>query len=77
MKKVKDAGEAVPETLEKKIGRFDAAMFSVVEHQAELRFPTVDMDLIQAVKESKYSDKIRTSMSKASIRVVLTFRGGG
>ena len=77
LKKLKDAGETVPETLERKIGKFDATLFSVVEHRIELRFPTVATDFIQAVKESKYSDKTWTSMSKASIRVVLTFRGGG
>lgn len=37
----------------------------------EVRFPTVDMDLIQQIKNSPYCDQEKTMMRPASINVVL------
>jgi hypothetical protein len=50
---------------------FDDSSLSVGPNRAEIVFPTVDMDLIQEIKKSKYCDQAATNMSKASIRVIL------
>ena len=50
---------------------FDTQCLNVVENQPEVRFPTLKMNFIQQVKESKYCDKALIIMSKDSIRVVV------
>ena len=60
--------------LTKRITAFDVSKLSIIEHRYEIRFPTVDIDLIQQLKRSGYCDQKLTDMSKVSIRVVLKGR---
>ena len=64
----------IKDALLKKIAAYDISQLSVIEHRFEIRFPTVDIDLIQQLKQSKYCDQKLTDMSKVSIRVVLKGR---
>ena len=43
----------------------------VVEHRVEIIFPTVDMDIIQELKKSRWTDQSLVYMTRASIRVPL------
>lgn len=53
------------------IGRRNISLLEVNDFNVEVRFNNLDFDLIQKLKESEFSDKEKTDMSKASIRVVL------
>ncbi|MBF0619791.1 MAG: hypothetical protein HQL19_06445 [Candidatus Omnitrophica bacterium] len=56
----------------KEISRFDHSLFAVIDHwRVHVRFPVVDIDLIQELKTSPYCDKEKTMMRPASINVVL------
>ncbi len=46
-------------------------VFSVEGWRVEPRFPTIDMDFIQTIKQSVYCDQTRTHMRAYSIGVVL------
>ncbi len=55
----------------RKLNDFDINTLKVVPNRPELILPTIDMDIIQEIKRSKYCDQDATSMSRASIRIVL------
>jgi len=59
------------EKFKKVISGIDKDELSFKFFTVELRFPTLNMELIQKVKYSKFCDKNRTEMSKACIKVVL------
>lgn len=64
-----DAGQK--EKLTKKIAAFDVSKISVIEHRFEVRFPTVAIEHIQLLKQSRHCDQELTDMSRVSIRVIL------
>ena len=76
-KKIKDSDTKDKKELERKaeleddMKKMNPADLSVVEHHIELRFSSVNIELIQKLKQSEYCDRELTGMSKASIRVVL------
>jgi len=57
--------------LEKKLQEFDANELNLEEHQLEVRFASLSVKCIQAIKRSSFVDSNLTSMGLASIRVVL------
>ena len=73
LKKVeKDSDSAKKDRIFKRISAFEVAQLSVVDHRFEIRFPSVDIDIIQKIKQSKYCDQELTDMSMVSIRVILS-----
>ena len=70
-KALKDSKADLKSTIMKQLEEFDVEFLSVVDNQAEVRFPTLNIGFIQEVKKSKYCDKKTTSMGKSSIRVIL------
>ena len=64
--------EAVIERLRKKLDGFDMYSLDFADDlNVEVRFPTVNMNLIQRLKYHPLADSSKTSMSMASIRVVI------
>jgi len=57
--------------------QYFAKVISVVEHQIEMRFPTMNIDFIQQVKQTKYCNQQLTDMTKVSIRVIMKLKPGG
>ena len=55
----------------KHLEEFGVDFLNVEDNQTEIRFPTLNMELIQKIKKSKYCDTKRTDMGICSIRVVL------
>ena len=49
----------------------DIENLEVVDYRVEIIFPTIDMDIIQELKKSKWVDQVKVFMTKASIRVPL------
>ena len=72
--KLSEAQVSEKERLNKEILRFDLSGLRVIPSQAEIRFPTMDMDAIRAIKYTLCCDVVRTDMSDVSIRVVLKDR---
>ena len=64
--------KAVIERLRKKLDGFDMYSLDFADDlNVEVRFPTVNMNLIQRLKYHPLADSSKTSMSMASIRVVI------
>lgn len=59
------------ESMEKEIQGFDKENLELTRFTIELRFSTLDIDLVQKLKRSEFCDTEKTDPSKASIRVVL------
>ncbi len=55
----------------KELQQFDVNQLEVVPNRAEMIVSTIDMDIIQNIKGSKFCDQEATLMSRASIRVIL------
>lgn len=67
----KDPEKGKKDVFSKQILEFDVQGLKVAPNRPEIRFPTVDMSIIQQLKKSKYCDQEATNMSRASIRVIL------
>jgi hypothetical protein len=74
-KAVKDQNTDLKSKIMKQLQGVDTEFLTVVENQAEVRFPTLNIDFIQEVKKSNHCDKKATSMSKGSIRIILKTSG--
>ena len=70
-KAIRDQDNDLKPEIIKQLELFNTEFLDVVENQPEIRFPELNIEFIQEVKNSKYCDKKMTSMSKSSIRVVL------
>lgn len=68
---IKDLKADLKSKIMKQLDEFDTEFLNVVENQAEVRFPQLNIEFIQELKKSKHCDKKITSMSKSSIRVIL------
>lgn len=56
------------EKFKKVISGIDKDELSFKFFTVELRFPTLNMELIKEIKHSKFCDKNRTEMSKSCIK---------
>jgi len=68
---VKDRNQIRANEIISKLHKIDCGDVNIGEIRAEIRFPTVAMEKIQRIKQSRYVDHELTDMSKVSIRVIL------
>jgi hypothetical protein len=68
---VKDRNTEVAKKILSRMHEIDAADIEIVKYRVEMRFPTVAIQHIQLIKQSKYVDQQLTDMRTLSIRVIL------
>jgi hypothetical protein len=68
---VKDRNQILANDILSKLHKMECENINIGEIRAEIRFPTVAIEKIQRIKQSKYVDHELTDMSKVSIRVIL------
>jgi hypothetical protein len=68
---VKDRNTEVAKKILSRMHEIDAADIEIVKYHVEMRFPTVAIQHIQLIKQSKYVDQQLTDMRTLSIRVIL------